>query len=81
MPEVSVGGAAAGLHLIGWLPDGSDETAITDAAAERGVAIHGLHQDCSVASPRPPALLLGYGLIVEAAIPRAVEQLAIAARS
>jgi GntR family transcriptional regulator / MocR family aminotransferase len=79
LPEATVGGASAGLHLIAWLPDGTDETAITDAAAGRGVAIHSLHQDCSVTAPFAPALLLGYGLIVEPAIPRAVAELAKAA--
>jgi GntR family transcriptional regulator/MocR family aminotransferase len=79
MPQASVGGTAAGLHLIAWLPEGTDETAIADAAAARGVAIHTLHQDCSVAGSLPPALLLGYGLISESAIPRAVEELAIVA--
>ena len=79
LPEASVGGASAGLHLIAWLPDGTDETAIVDAAAGRGVAVHSLHEDCSVTAPFPPALLLGYGLIVEPAIPRAVRELAIAA--
>jgi GntR family transcriptional regulator/MocR family aminotransferase len=79
MPEAAVGGAAAGLHLIAWLPEGTDEAAITDAAAERGVAIHTLHQDCSVTAPLAPALLLGYGLIGEPAIARAVDHLATAA--
>jgi GntR family transcriptional regulator/MocR family aminotransferase len=79
LPEGSVGGAAAGLHLIAWLPEGTDETAISDAAADRGVAIHTLHQFCAVTAPRPPALLLGYGQIAETAIPRAVQELAIAA--
>lgn len=79
MPHASVGGTAAGLHLIAWLPEGSDEAAIADAAAARGVAIHTLHQDCSVTESRPPALLLGYGLISESAIPRAVDELAVAA--
>ncbi len=79
LPQASVGGASAGLHLIAWLPEGSDEAAITDAAARRGVAIHALHQDCVVTAPADPALLLGYGLISEQAIPRAVGELATAA--
>jgi GntR family transcriptional regulator/MocR family aminotransferase len=79
LPQASVAGAAAGLHLIAWLPDDADEAAIADAAAERGVAIHALHQECWVTAPRRPALLLGYGLIAAPAIPRAVEQLAMAA--
>jgi GntR family transcriptional regulator / MocR family aminotransferase len=79
LPEATVGGASAGLHLIAWLTEGTDETAIVDAAARRGVAIHALHQDCALTAPLPPALLLGYGLIGEQAIPRAVRELAAAA--
>ena len=78
LPELSVRGAAAGLHLIAWLPDQADESAIADAAADRGVAVLTLHEDCSVTAPLGPALLLGYGLITETAIPRAVEQLGLA---
>ena len=80
LPDVRVAGASAGLHLIAWLPEGAEELAITDAAAERGVAIHALHQDCALCAPAPPALLLGYGQISEPAIPRAVRELAAAAR-
>ena len=76
LPTVSVRGAAAGLHVIAWLPDGADEDTIADAAADRGDAVHTLHGDCSVTAPLGPALLLGYGLIGETAIPRAVEELA-----
>lgn len=79
LPEASVGGAAAGLHLIAWLPEGADEAAIRDKAEDRGVAIHTLHDFCAVTAPRPPALLLGYGLIAETAIPRAVQELAASA--
>ena len=78
-PESSVGGAAAGLHVIAWSPDGAREATIRDAAMNRGVAIHTLHDDCAVAAPLGPALVLGYGLIAESAIPRAVRELAAAA--
>ena len=70
LPDAVVGGAAAGLHLIAWLPDGDEESAVSDAAAERGVAIHTLHQDCAVTASRPPALLLGLRDGGRAAIPR-----------
>jgi GntR family transcriptional regulator / MocR family aminotransferase len=79
LPEAAVGGAAAGLHVIAWLPDGADEIAISDAAASRGVAIHTLHHDCAVTAPLSPGLVLGYGLTAESAIPRAVRELAAAA--
>jgi GntR family transcriptional regulator/MocR family aminotransferase len=78
-PEASVTGAAAGLHVIVWLPEGSSETAISDAASTRGVAIHTLHDDCSVTAPLGPALVLGYGRTAESAIPSAVRELAAAA--
>jgi GntR family transcriptional regulator / MocR family aminotransferase len=79
LPDATVGGASAGLHLIAWLADGADEAVIADEAASRGVAIHTLHQDCSVIGPAAPALLLGYGLIAEQAIAPAVQELARAA--
>jgi GntR family transcriptional regulator/MocR family aminotransferase len=78
LPEARVAGAAAGLHLIAWLPEGTDESAISDAAASRGVAIHTLHEFCALTAPRPPALLLGYGQIPEPAIPSAIRELAAA---
>jgi GntR family transcriptional regulator / MocR family aminotransferase len=79
LPGGRVSGASAGLHVIARLPDGSDEVAIADAAARRGVAVHTLHRDCAVKAPAAPALVLGYGLIAEPAIPRGVEELAQAA--
>jgi GntR family transcriptional regulator/MocR family aminotransferase len=76
MPQTSVGGASAGLHVIAWLPDDSEETAIADTGATRGLAIHTLHQFCAVTAARHPALVLGLGLIADSAIPRAVDELA-----
>jgi GntR family transcriptional regulator / MocR family aminotransferase len=81
LPEAAVDGASAGLHLIAWLPEGAREGQISDAAARHTVAIHTLHHDSIVSAPRPPALLLGYGLIPEPAIARAVELLADSVRS
>jgi GntR family transcriptional regulator/MocR family aminotransferase len=78
LPQACVSGAAAGLHLIARLPDETDEAAVAEAAADRGVAVHTLHQDCAVTTRAAPALLLGYGLIAEPAIPRAVQELATA---
>ena len=81
LPEAALDGATAGLHLIAWLPEQAEEAQISDAAARRAVAIHTLHHDSIVTTPRPPALLLGYGLIPEPAIARAVELLADSVRS
>ena len=81
LPEVRVGGAAAGLHVVAWLPDGADESAIAARALERGVALHTLHGDCDTVAPSPPALLLGYSSISEQGLARAVAPLAAAVRS
>jgi GntR family transcriptional regulator/MocR family aminotransferase len=79
MPQVRVSGAAAGLHLIAWLPQDTDEQDVADSAAQRGVALHTLHHFCAVSAPVAPALILGYGLIAEPAIPTAVRELSKAA--
>jgi GntR family transcriptional regulator / MocR family aminotransferase len=81
LPEARVGGAAAGLHLVAWLPEGADEAAIATRARERGVAIHTLHHDSAAVGPVPPALLLGYASLTEDALRRAASELAIAVRS
>jgi GntR family transcriptional regulator/MocR family aminotransferase len=81
LPEARVGGAAAGLHLVAWLPEGRDELAITSHARERGVAIHTLQKDSAAVAPVPPALLLGYASLSEPALRRAARELAIAVRS
>ena len=58
LPAARVGGAAAGLHVVAWLPDGADEARIAAAARERGVAVdraaRGQH-DRRAASARAPA--------------------------
>jgi GntR family transcriptional regulator / MocR family aminotransferase len=76
LPEATVGGAAAGLHLTASLPDATNEIAVSDAAAQRGVSILTLHRDCAVTVPYARALLLGYGMVAESVIPRAVAELA-----
>ena len=73
--DVRVSGAAAGLHITAWLPDGSDEHAIALRAAERGVAVHQLHRHCTTRSDWPPALLLGYALPTESEITAGVRLL------
>jgi GntR family transcriptional regulator / MocR family aminotransferase len=81
LPEARVGGAAAGLHLVAWLPDGADEATIAARARERGVAIHTLHHDSAAVAPVPPALLLGYASLTEDALRRAAHELALAVRA
>jgi GntR family transcriptional regulator/MocR family aminotransferase len=81
LPEVRVGGAAAGLHVVAWLPDGADEERIADAALDRGVAVDRLHHGLTTVAAQPPALLLGYAAHTETALGRAVALLATATAS
>jgi len=69
LPELPVKGVAAGLHAVLGLPEGADEDAVVAAARERGVALNGLGGD-------PPALVLGYANLAEAAVGQAVRALA-----
>ncbi len=74
LPELVTTGAAAGLHVLAWLPDGADEAGITAAAEEAGIAISGLTP--RRVAPGPPGLIFGYGGIAESAIERGVALLA-----
>ncbi|MGH1562987.1 PLP-dependent aminotransferase family protein [Mumia sp. DW29H23] len=58
LPEATVHGAAAGLHLVVTLPDGVDDWAVAAAALERGVKVHPLALHRQV--PGAPGLVLGY---------------------
>ena len=68
LPAVRVGGAAAGLHLIAWLPEECEEHAIAMRARDASVCVHELHAHCSTRAEWPPAFLLGYALPSEAEI-------------
>ena len=48
LPEVRVGGIAAGLHLLAWLPEGLDEHETAMRARDAGVAVHELHRHCTI---------------------------------
>jgi GntR family transcriptional regulator/MocR family aminotransferase len=81
LPDVRVGGAAAGLHVVAWLPEGAEVERIAAAALERGVAVERLHHGRTAIAPRPPAFLLGYASHAEPALERAVALLAEAVRA
>jgi GntR family transcriptional regulator / MocR family aminotransferase len=80
LPEVRVGGAAAGLHLLAQLPDGADERATALRARDAGVAVHELHRHCTAQAPFPPALLLGFALPGQSDLIAATQLLAGAVR-
>jgi GntR family transcriptional regulator/MocR family aminotransferase len=53
------------LHLVAYLPDDLDETAVRHAAAERGVAVHGL-APYRLSGAGRPGLIFGYATLERA---------------
>jgi len=76
LPDVRIGGAAAGLHLLAWLPDSCHEHDTAMRARAAGVAVHELHRHCTTRADWPPALLLGYAFPSESDIRSATRLLA-----
>jgi GntR family transcriptional regulator/MocR family aminotransferase len=77
---LEVRSAHAGLHLVGWLPAGTDDR----AAAARAAAHEVEAQPLSAHALRPPVrggLLLGYAAVPEPEIERAAGRLAAALRA
>jgi len=72
--DAEIVGEQAGLHLVVRLPDGTDDRAISDRAAEAGLHVLALSSCYRGRCPRP-GLVLGYGGVGEAAIPGAVARL------
>ncbi|MBJ6764370.1 PLP-dependent aminotransferase family protein [Myxococcaceae bacterium JPH2] len=64
-----------GLHLVGWLPEGADDLAVSARAAERGVQALGLSQFRTAPRGRH-ALLLGYACVPEPELDMGVRRLA-----
>jgi GntR family transcriptional regulator/MocR family aminotransferase len=69
LPNLTVSGAAAGLHFVLHLPPQSDEAAVVEAARARGIAVDPLRA-------ATPALVVGYANLHESLAPAAVEALA-----
>jgi DNA-binding transcriptional MocR family regulator len=78
VPEAQVHGVAAGLHLMIELRRQVDEQSIVQAAASASVGVYGVQAHRARPGAGPPALLLGYGALSEAAIAVGVERLAAA---
>lgn len=64
----------AGLHLIGWLPPGSDDRAVADSARRHGLLPRPMSDFLAGGSPRP-ALMLGFSNLTEAQMPASIEAL------
>ena len=74
-PALEPAGIAAGLHLVAYLPDGADETAVVEAAARRGLALHGL-APYRISREGRPGLIFGYATLDERALDEGIEILA-----
>jgi GntR family transcriptional regulator/MocR family aminotransferase len=77
---LEVGPAEAGMHLVGRLPEGTDDRAISLKAAEFGVETPALSSYAIEPLPRG-GLLLGYAALDEFQIRQGVQRLATALRS
>ena len=77
LPDATLSGVAAGLHVLVTLPQGPDEPALVAQAAERGVRIYPLGDyRVAKANDAVPAVLLGYGNLTPPAIEEGVRILA-----
>ena len=66
----------SGMYLTAWLPSRWDDSAVAAALARIGVVALPL-SSLTLATRRPPALVLGYAGLSETAIARAVERMAL----
>jgi GntR family transcriptional regulator/MocR family aminotransferase len=74
LPDIVVGGVAAGLFVPVSLPPGVDEGALLTALSRRGVAVDGVARN-SIAS-RATGLVLGFAAAPEPTLRQAVGELA-----
>jgi len=70
LPAAVPTGVAAGLHLCVRLPADTDERRLVELARDRGVYVEGAAWHWADPASAPPALVLGYGGLGEAAIHR-----------
>ncbi|SFD31844.1 GntR family transcriptional regulator / MocR family aminotransferase [Streptomyces aidingensis] len=80
LPEVRLGGADAGLHLVAHLPAGVEETAVVRRLGRFGVRLAGLDNYRLRPDPGRPGLVIGYGNLPDAAVPGVIERITTAAR-
>ena len=74
LPELTVSGVSAGLHVLLNLPPGVDDRELERAARDAGIALEALTR-YTIQDRGRRGLLLGYGRIHETAIPAAIAKL------
>jgi GntR family transcriptional regulator/MocR family aminotransferase len=75
LPDLVPVGVAAGQHVVAWLPPDLDEAAVVEAAARRGLRLHGVAQ-YRLHAGGPGGLIFGYATLTERAIAEGVAILA-----
>jgi GntR family transcriptional regulator/MocR family aminotransferase len=73
LPQLTIEGIAAGVHLVVVLPEAADDVAITAEAGRSGIALEPLSR--FHIHTRRSGLVLGYGHLHESAIPAGVHAL------
>ena len=81
LPDATVSGIAAGLHVTVTLASPVDEAALREECARRRVAISTISDYTPGAFAERPTLLLGYAQLPEPAIGAGVAELAAAIRA
>ncbi len=81
LPEGTVLGVSAGLHVTVQLPGTDDERAVQDEARARGVELETMDDYRPASGGRPPTLLIGYAQMPEPTIRAGVHELASAVRA
>jgi GntR family transcriptional regulator/MocR family aminotransferase len=71
---------AAGLHVMVYLPDDCDETAVVQQAAAQDVGVHP-GAPYHLQQPAPPSLLLGFSGLSEPEIEEGIRRLAVVLQS
>jgi GntR family transcriptional regulator/MocR family aminotransferase len=80
LPDLEPIGVSAGLHVMAWLPADVSESAVTQAARERGLGVYGL-KPYWVQNSGPEGLVFGYGGLTEPAVVEGIDLLADAIAS
>ena len=75
LPDLEPIGVSAGLHVMAWLPADVSESAVTQAARERGLGVYGL-KPYWVQNAGPEGLVFGYGGLTEPAVVEGIDLLA-----
>jgi GntR family transcriptional regulator/MocR family aminotransferase len=73
--------AEAGMHLVGWLPEGLDDVRVSSQALEAGVVVNPLSTRYLGQPPRCGGLLLGFSAWREDQMVEPVDRLAAVLRS